>query len=117
MAKREWPLRFRCAHEGCTDSVTYRYETQRDLRSSFELKNYGGEKGWLCVRHSQPDEVLSATNLETSSELVNREESYGRFFGNQGFVSGLGFKAFAKDFPPGTKLIVTARIELPGGTS
>ena len=116
MAKREWPLRFRCAHEGCPEHVTYRYDTLRDLRSSFELKHYG-EKGWRCVRHSTPNEVLSAENLEQRFEVVNRQEDYGRFFGRQGFVSGPGFKVFAKDFPPGTKLIVTARIELPAAAS
>lgn len=113
MAKRDWPLRFQCAHEGCTEHVTYRYETRRDLASSYELKNYGSGKGWRCVRHSTPNEVLSAENPEQRFEVVNREEEYGRFFGHQGFVSGPGFKVFAKDFPPGTKLIITARIELP----
>lgn len=113
MAKRDWPLRFRCAHEGCPESVTYRYERQRDLVDSFEMKNYGGGKGWRCTRHYAPNEVLSAENLETRSEVICREESYGRFFGSAGFVFGPGFKAFAKDFPPGTRLIVTAHIELP----
>ena len=117
MAKRDWPLHFRCAHEGCAERVTYRYDTQRDLRSSFELKNYGGEKGWRCVRHSTPNEVLSVENPEQRFEVVNRQEEYGRFFGHQGFVSGPGFKVFAKDFPPGTKLIITARIELPAAAS
>lgn len=113
MAKRDWPLRFQCAHQGCTEHVTYRYDTRRDLVNSYELKSYSGDKGWRCVRHSQPNEVLSEENLETRAEVVSREESHGRFFGNQGFIYGLGFKAFAKDFPPGTKLIITARIELP----
>jgi hypothetical protein len=116
MAKRDWPLRFKCAHEGCDEHVTYRYDTLRDLKSSFELKHYG-EKGWRCVRHSRPDEVLSAENVETRIEIVNREESHGRYFGSSGFVSGPGFKVFAKDFPPGTKLIVTARVELPDAAS
>jgi hypothetical protein len=58
MAKRDWPLRFQCVHEGCTEHVTYRYETRRDLVSSYELKNYGSGKGWRCVRHSTPNEVV-----------------------------------------------------------
>ena len=115
MSKREWPLRFKCAHEGCGESVTYRYDTRRDLVSSFELKHYGDGKGWRCIRHNKPDEVLSAENPETRAEVVCREESYGRFFGSNGFIYGLGVKAFAKAFPPGTKLIVTARSELPAG--
>lgn len=110
---REYPLRFKCSHEGCAETVTYRYSTRRELADSFELKHYGGAKGWLCTRHNRPDEVLSDCNPETRFEAVCRQESYGRFFGNSGFVHGPGFKLFANDFPPGTKLIVTARIELP----
>jgi hypothetical protein len=110
---REYPLRFKCAHEGCPEYVIYRYSTRRDLAESFELKDYGGTKGWLCTRHSRPNEVLSGLNPETRFEVVSRQESYGRFFGTQGFVHGPGFKLFANDFPAGTKLIVTARIELP----
>lgn len=113
MARRDWPLRFACAHNGCTEHVTFRYDTQRDLRESAELKWYGGGKGWLCTRHNKPNEVLSADNPETHAELISREEAYGLFFGSSGFVHGPGFKAFAKDFPPGTKLIITARIEIP----
>lgn len=39
--------------------------------------------------------------------------SLGLFFGNQGFVYGPGFRAFAKDFPAGTVLRVTAEVILP----
>lgn len=113
MPKRDWPLQFRCAHEGCSERVTYRYETLRDLKSSFELKHYGGGNGWLCTRHSRPNELLSLENTETCVEMVSRQEDHGRYFGTAGFVSGPGFKLFADDFPAGTKLIVTARIELP----
>ncbi len=113
MARREWPLRFQCAHPGCTESVTYRYTTRRDLESSFEMKNYRGGK-WKCTRHSMPDEVLGTENLETRWESVSAASEHGRvYFGHSGFVCGPGFKAWADDFPPGTRLIVTARIEMP----
>jgi hypothetical protein len=36
--------------------------------------------------------------------------------GRDGQVSGPGFVADAKDFPPGTRLVVTARVELPAET-
>lgn len=119
MNKRDWPLRYTCAHPLCIEHVTYRYETQRDLLSSFELKHYG-KNGWLCLRHTSPDHVLSADNTETHFEAVSEERPYGRYFGSSGFVSGPGFKVWAKDLPVGAKLIVTARIELPlapGGAS
>lgn len=34
--------------------------------------------------------------------------------GHSGLVAGPGFRADASDFPPGTRLTVTARLELPG---
>lgn len=112
MARREYPLTFRCGHEGCTESVTYRYERQRDLSESFELKNYGNGK-WRCMRHHNQERVLSPSNLETVAEMVSEEKPYGRYFGSWGFLSGPGFAIYANDFPPGTKLIVTARVEIP----
>ncbi|WP_175777600.1 hypothetical protein [Burkholderia anthina] len=113
MPKSEWPLRFICAHGGCGETVTYRFDTRRDLVSSYELKHYSGGR-WKCLRHSDPDRVLTVENLETRHELVStRSEHGGLYFGGQGFISGPGFLLYAKDFPAGTKLIVTARIELP----
>jgi hypothetical protein len=112
MPKREWPLRFVCSHEGCNESVTYRYETRRDLVGSYEMKNFRNGR-WKCLRHSKPDRVLSSENLETRCELINEQKEHGRYFGSQGFVSGPGFLVYAADLPAGTKLIVTARIELP----
>ncbi|ANN66441.1 hypothetical protein [Bordetella bronchialis] len=112
MAKRDYPLRFQCAHPDCRESVTYRFSTIRDLRGSHEFKWYSGGK-WKCSRHDKPNEVLGLDNLETRYECVSREESHGRYWGNFGFMFGPGFKAWPKDFPAGTKIIVTARIELP----
>lgn len=112
MARREYPLRFVCAQEGCSESANYRYSTRRDLMGSFELKNYSNGR-WRCTRHAKPSEVLSQGNPTTRAELTVDQKPYGRFFGNWGFISGPGFKAFAEDFPPGTKLIVTTEIQFP----
>lgn len=111
MSRREWPLRFVCAHDGCTESANYRYSTKRDMMESFELKNYSHGR-WRCIRHARPDEVLSATSPQTRAELVVEQKDHGRFFGNFGFISGPGFKAFAHDFPPGSKIVVTAILVL-----
>ncbi|MGV1682881.1 hypothetical protein [Sphingopyxis sp. NJF-3] len=112
MARREWSLQFPCAHGGCTERAHWRYQTRRDLMESFELKNYSNGR-WRCIRHSNPEQVLSPSNLATRAEVTS-ELKYGKhFFGSFGLVSGLGFKAFADDFPAGTKLIVTAEIVLP----
>lgn len=114
--KREWPLRFVCAHEGCNESVTYRYQTQRDLKQSPELKWYSGGR-WRCTRHSNIQEVLSKDNPTTSATLVSTRQGERVYWGNSGFVYGPGFKAFCNDFPEGTRLIVTATIEFPEKTS
>lgn len=116
MARRDYQLRFECAHPGCNESVTFRYATRRDLINSFELKNYEGGR-WKCTRHRNPSHVLSTGNVVTETTLECREETYGRFFGNSGLVYGPGFLAYASDFPPGTKLVVTARIVLPSGAA
>ena len=112
MARREWTLRFPCGHDGCRESSNYRYPTKRDLMESFERKHYSDGR-WKCIRHSRHDEVLSAKNTETRIELLVKETPHGRFFGHNGFVFGPGFKAFAKDFPPGSKIIVSAVLVLP----
>ena len=82
------------------------------MAESFEVKNYSGGR-WKCVRHSRPDEVLSESNRQTSIELTVEQKPYGRYFGNTGFLSGPGFKAFAADFPAGAKVIVSAVLILP----
>ena len=112
MSRREYLLTFRCKHEGCTERTTYRYDTQRDLRESWARKTYE-TKGWLCVRHNAPNEVLSIDNPETTFEVTSRQTEHGCYFGSHGFMHGPGFKMFANDFPAGTKLVVTARVELP----
>ncbi|PXW76007.1 hypothetical protein C7451_106171 [Blastomonas natatoria] len=112
MSRREWTLIFNCGHEGCTERATYRYPTRRDLVSSYESKNYSNGR-WRCVRHTRPNEVLGIDNLATCHETVLEERSYGKFWGNSGFIHGPGFKAFADDFPPGTKIIVRAEVVLP----
>lgn len=112
MSRREWPLMFTCGHEGCTERAIYRYQTRRDMMESFEGKHYSNGR-WRCVRHTKPDEVLSASNRATRHELVLEERPHGKFFGHSGFVHGSGFKAFAKDFPVGTKIVVSTEVIFP----
>lgn len=103
-----------CPHEGCSEIGHFFYETIRDCRES-----KGERERWKCTRHRHPEEVLSLDNLvrETISISENKHTDKGAYIGvywnGQGFVFGTGYKAYAEDFPVGTKLIVTARIELP----
>lgn len=109
MARREYFSRFQCQHPGCTEFGLYSDSTRAE-QAETQKRNYGK---WRCVRHTHEEEVLSAENRKRVSEQAVRQEDYGRYWGNSGFVYGPGFKAFAKDFPPGTILRVTAEVILP----
>lgn len=111
MSRREWTFTGTCGHKGCAERFTYRYPTRSDLLSSFEVKNYSDGR-WRCARHSKLDEVLSPSNPTTTHELVNEQKPYGKFWGSSGFIYGPGFRAFAEDFPAGTKIIVTTQVVL-----
>ncbi|MEV6854772.1 hypothetical protein AB0M89_13295 [Streptomyces microflavus] len=123
MARRRTYTRT-CATAECRETSFIEYTARRDLD--------GVSTTWKCHRHSKPNEILSATNPETEATLTlhpSYTDGYlrtdppkliGHFWGpedadkgHHGIVSGPGFRAIASDFPPGTRLIVTARIELP----
>jgi hypothetical protein len=114
MPKRKYRLRFPCQHPGCDQTAHCEAETrdeEKKIRQRYENK-------WTCVRHSNPEELLSASNTKTRFEAVAaRSEKYPdlkeMYFGGSGFLLGPGFKVYPKDFPEGTKLIVTAEIVLP----
>ncbi|MEV6696208.1 hypothetical protein AB0M68_03470 [Streptomyces sp. NPDC051453] len=117
-----------CSTTGCRETSTIEYTARRDIE--------GVSKTWTCRHHDKPNETLSLTNRETEAVLAlhqNYRDGYmpgdppklvGHFWGpedaargSHGIVSGPGFWAEAKRFPPGTRLIVTARIVLPDDTT
>jgi len=111
MARREYKLQKRCAHEGCAEIGRWTYETARDLANSYEQRNV-----YRCVRHADPDAVLGDGNREIEKVLTSKasDNAQGLYWdGLSGFVHGPGFKAWANDFPEGTRLIVTVRVETP----
>lgn len=110
MARNKKPIRFECGHPGCPEAGWYNYDNRADAARLYV--SYGSGK-YRCTRHSYPEQVLSLTNLKTVSESVSDQREHGRYWGNGGFVSGPGFKAFCADFPAGTTLRVTAEIILP----
>ena len=123
MVRKRTRNTFRCGHEGCSEFGGFsRSNRKDDIR---QQKNYGGGK-WRCLRHNSPEEVLSPYNQERQTilqpvEVVSdrTENSLGLFWGRpdgshgSGFAHGPGWKAWAGDFPEGTKIIVTARVILP----
>ena len=111
MARRPYLSRFQCGHDdGCREFQTYESDTRADQAALYG--RYGNGK-WRCIRHSQPDSVLGLTNLRRVYEIASDERPHGVFWGHSGFVSGPGFRAFAKDFPAGTVLRVTAEVIPP----
>lgn len=112
MSRREYTMNLRCADPTCRETSISVSSTRRDEAEAYA---YYRKKPWRCTRHTRPGEVLSVGAPErTATVEVGPDDEYGhRYWDHSGVVSGPGFKAFAKDFPPGTRLVVTARIELP----
>lgn len=122
MSKRGVSHRAVCAHEGCGESAWYEFDTQREYREWIDRNR---QRPWKCTRHFKPAEVLSKDAPERTEVLVstNINSPTGRPLGlfwvpeggvsGSGFTHGPGFKAYTSDFPEGTRLIVTARIEVP----
>lgn len=126
MPRRQYYASPQCAYEGCQERANYVFDTRGDQRETMQRIQ---RDGWYCVRHSRAGEVLSADEpvKETVLEIYETDFGHGRSMhqfwtelenvaakkGGGGFRYGPGFKAFAKDFPVGTRLVVTARVELP----
>lgn len=114
MARRGYDISVKCAHDGCTERDRYHFETRDDMARHFKREPENQHK---CIRHRRADDVLSVTNRTRVHVVTNFETDHGRFWGKEkpfsGFVSGMGFKAFAADFPPGTRIRVTAELLLP----
>ncbi len=117
MARRGYDISMKCTHDGCAERDHYHFETRDDMARHFKREPENAHK---CIRHRRADEVLSATNRTRVDVMTNYETDHGKFWGKDrpfsGFASGPGFKAFAADFPPGTKIRVTAELILPDET-
>lgn len=123
MARRGATHREKCAHEGCEERSCYEFDSQREYSDFLKHKH----APWRCVRHTNPEEVLSDSNTTATQVLIaSRVPSRahagfldGLFWcaegkpASSGFLYGPGFKAYASDFPEGAKLTITARIEFP----
>ena len=119
MARRRRTVTTKCAHDGCNEWAHFEADNAKD-----EERIRRSEVGkWKCVRHYAANEVLSKDNRTTTVRLVaGKSKKYPElkdlFWGDgSGFTHGDGYKAFAKDFPEGTVLEVTARIILPSATT
>src|SRR5215213_7766612 len=125
MARRVYTMQLKCNVPGCTERTGFHeFTTRRDYA---EAAQRYAKRPYRCTRHTRPDEVLSDSNAELTTVLVastsTRYPTLTDLFWHpednpaaplaSGYSYGPGFKAYAKDFPPGTRLVITARIELP----
>lgn len=105
-------MTIRCAEPGCSATVLWGYDSKREY---VELRHKANERPWRCTRHEEPEKVLRPDNPTVTGVLIS-EGNYWREkdrIGGSGFAYGPGFKAHVADFPVGTRIIVTAQVELP----
>lgn len=117
MGRREYPIHMTCAEPGCQESTFTVADTRQDEREARERYN---RNPWRCARHTNPERVLTPDSPVRLTELEARptERLPDTLFWHgegptSGFRYGPGFKAFARDFPPGTRLRITAEILPP----
>lgn len=129
MARRGGTHQVRCKEEsGCREFALISYGSQRELRETLDQSFY---KNYKCTRHRNPERVLGPENTAVQAVLIatdhwlppmreGAEPRYvGRFWYPEGKTTGSGFnhseahKAYADDFPAGTRLVITAYVETP----
>jgi hypothetical protein len=111
----KYTIQLKCIHPGCKEWSFYNYSTKKDY---LDAKKRRAGDGWKCIRHSDDrlltKEKLTATKTfiaDKSSRFPNLDGLYWN--DSSGFASGSSWKAFADDFPPGTKIIETVQVILP----
>lgn len=107
-----------CSDSNCMETRYFEYSSRKAYNEGY--KRHKGT--WKCSRHYEPEKVLSIDNPTTRTEIVAaKSDRYPDLEGlfwhggglTSGYTCGVGWKAFADDFPPGTKIIVEATLVLP----
>lgn len=98
-----------CHFPGCSKSNVWEFDSRKEARAHFPK-----EQEWRCARHDALAIVLSPSVVEHSNTLVSKRSEHGRlYWGILGFIAGQGWRAWCDDFPEGTKITTTVKIELP----
>lgn len=114
MSRRSLSTMARCQHEGCSESGLFEYTSQRDMAAGDAFR-----ASWRCTRHRYPDELVQPNSLPRTVGLtvvVRDGLCYWLADGSacgSGFVHGPGWRAFANDFPEGTRIEMDVRVVLP----
>lgn len=103
----------------CGNSPTARL-TSQDREAVEDFRTYLGQRaGAQRMTPACLEAVTVVEVAERHRDVGGKQLLVGRFWGppgdvgTQGIAVGPGFQALADDFPPGTRLVVTARVELP----
>lgn len=116
MAQREYRSVFTCAETGCREAQYLVHDLRADQAAADRRQR---EKPFKCSRHAKPEQNLRPDNQSTQFVYVVTRKPTGLYWVTEGNVSGSGysfgpgFNAHADDFPEGTRLIVSAQIEVP----
>jgi hypothetical protein len=129
MASRERTTGISCGEGGCREVSWRSYTSQKAYG---EIMRAQAAKPWKCSRHEHPERNLRPGNTTTSYVVVATRLPFRLARGSEpewlpglfwcpeggpqtgsGYAFGPGFNAHASDVPEGTRLIVTAVIELP----
>lgn len=126
MGRRGGTMRYGCKHDGCREARHVGYDSQREGREIAATDYY---KNWRCPEHANPERYLTPDNPANQAVLVATDGYITDFRGEQKWTgrywypegkttgSGINFSAAhyvdAKNFPPGTRLVITAYTETP----
>jgi hypothetical protein len=100
-----------CAHAGCREVAFFEYDTLQERADSYRNRH-----PWKCSRHTNPEQILSPLNTYRQSVVTVRpieglSKSVMSFAEiRNGVIHGPGFKAYAEDFPEGTRIRVTVEV-------
>ena len=100
----------KCGVEGCKDTRRFPFHNRAEYRDL--IARYGNGK-YRCLRHTDPTQVLSAKDQVKRFYITSSKSDGFLRWNHLPFLSGPGFIAFAEDFPEGTILEVTARVDIP----
>lgn len=108
--RRKWTEVCKCGHHGCGEVYVFEYPSYKIF-----CRNVPRKTPWICSKHRDLEALICEASKSKTIEMEVYAEPYGKFWSQikNGFASGPGFRAFAEDFPVGTKLIVTATAIYP----
>jgi hypothetical protein len=113
--KREYYFYRKCTDNNCKEQQRFSYSTRAEEKQGIERN-----KTWTCIRHQNPEQLITPNNTKTSVLIKcikkndhnywQNEKHFGTDNCSSGFQHGNGYKVFAKDFPVGTVIRVTAEV-------